>query len=1343
MTRYRYVSTILTLGLAGFCHSAIAGAYPVGSGTQTFDFPNGTTDLADGSTIGADVPPGRPTPMAGIFDNTLRLLDRASTNSIGSFKLPDLDPNSVVRVFDAKFNVFMDKDSTQTSGEGWAFSFGPIPGDNGTGEGGFAPFPQGLTIAWDTLNNGEDPNSIQISIGGIVIGNFPRVFTYSPISKSAAIHWDEGGLDVSFEGKVVCTDLATPGFVPRVGNTAAFTSRNGTGGMELKIDNLKFTTTALPAIDTGGVIISEFVADNTVFEDEYTQKPSWLELFNGTDSIQSLDGWFLTDSKSDLTQWKIQGLSLNPYTYRVVFASGRDRQAGPLNWIHTNFKLADEGGYVALVRPDGKTVASAYEYGPQTENVAYGEAGVQRAQGYLFPASPGTVNSQTPSPGSICPEVTISHPGGILLSPVSVLLSVSNLPNAQIRYTLDRTEPTTNSPLYTAAIPITAWTTLKTRAFASGRISGRTTSRSFIFIDASLSDYNGEGKVFHSNLPLIFVDSFGVNIDGTGGGSNPFKPGFAMVLAPDPVTGRTSLTNAPEYAGPCGVHRRGESSLGFDQRSYALEIQDDAGADKDARLLGMSENSDWVLYGPWSEKTLMRNKLVFDWMRSLRGNDGMAVRTRFVELFFNQSKPSTGKIGFSSYRGIYVLMEKMKRGTDRVPLENLNDKTVDPTLITGGYIIRKDKDDALKNNWTSTGGIPLQSFDPDRLNPTQFNYIRGYIASFETALNKADFRNFRTGYQAYIDPDTFIDAQWMLEVAKQVDGYVFSTYWHKDRSGRLRAGPLWDFNISLGNADYATGETPAGWLYDGANGIGQLWYPRLHSDPSYKLAHWDRYWHMRKSILATETIVATVKQHMATLLDGYTGLVSNRAPATIQNPVARHFRKWPRLGTRDWPNPAAETRIRTWQAEVDYMVNWVSNRLQWLDTQSLRVGKIAYRPPVLSHSGGHIQSQVTLGIRPFAKVETATTYPDGVVYYTTDGTDPRLPNGTVSSSAKNFEREFMVESSGTINARMQVGSTWSPLATATFLLDAHAADASNLVISEILYQPPALKPDELGAGIIQSEKLEFIELRNISKKTIDLMGVRMTRGVAFDFSFAPAAQRLLLPGETVLVVSDTRAFALAYPEVPSTRVAGSYLGQLDNSGESLRVEAADGSVIKQFQYDDTTPWPQAGDGSGKSLVLASPGRNPNPGDPFNWLPSASLGGTPGTYGTGSTVFLGIPNEDSDLDGTPDLFEFASGTDPENPDSISLPHVSSEVFEILGVSRRYLVLEYRRDPRVAGVTFQLESSPSLESWNGTQANLVPLETRANPDGTVTDRFRSSTPLSDTTNPSFLRLKVMEQ
>lgn len=1344
MSLNRSLLAFASLFSAAFC--SIAGTYPANNGTQNFDFPDGTSDLKDGSAIGSDAPAGAQTPLTGIYSSALRLLKRDTTNSIGSFKLPDIDPNNVIRTFDARFTVVMDKSAELGPAEGFSFNFGRLPADNGTGEGGFAPLRGGLTLAWDTRDNGDDPTSIQVAVDGTIITNVPRTYVYGIVSRTATIHWDAAGLDLSFDNKVIFADLPTPGFVPRVGDRFGFTARSSDGSYDLNIDGLKVSTTGLPVIDTGGPIISEFVAHNSLFEDEFTQKPGWIELFNGNPEQADLEGWYLTDSRDDLKRWPIHGIAIKPYNYQVVFASGRDLALSSTHWPHASFKLANEGGYLALVKPDGVTIASAIDYGPQSENVSFGEKGVERTRGFMFPASPGAVNSVDPTAGPMCPEVNFSHAGGPVTSAVTLALSVSNLVNGEIRYTTNGTEPTASSSLYSTPIEVTAYQMIKAKAFATGRIPSRTTSRLFVMLDPSIANYNGSGAVFDSNIPLLFIDSYGVSVDGSSGGSNPFRPGFAFVFPTDLKTGRASLLGNADYMGNCGVHVRGESSSGFDQRSYALEIQDPTGLDKDASLLGMPGNSDWVLYGPWSEKTLMRNKLIFDWMIRLRGQDGMAMRTRFVELFFNQTKPSTGKVTYTTaYRGIYVLMEKLKRGADRVPLENLNDKTVDPEMITGGYIIRKDKDDTLKNNW-SGAAFPLQSFDPDRLNTPQFNYIKGYVASFETALNKADYRNTKTGYQAYIDPDTFIDAQWMLEIAKQVDGYVFSTYWHKDRGGRLRAGPLWDFNISLGNADYATGDTPKGWLYDNAEGAGQLWYPRLHTDANYRVAHWDRYWHMRTRFMATPQVMETINQHMRTLLDGYTGGVSNRAPAEIQNPVARHFRKWPRLGTRDWPNPAAATSIKTWQAEVDYMKNWISNRLEWLDDQSLRTGTTTYRPPVFSHLGGVVTSPVDLTLSPYKVTKAGVTYATGTVYFTLDGTDPRLPSGTVHPKAFAFSSPIHIESALTVQARLYNASSkaWSPLAIGTFFYNAPSANHSNLVISEIQYHPGDLSTDERAAGLVDSERLEFIELRNISSTPLHLGGVKVTRGVDFDFSLLPTTRQLLQPGETTLLVADPRAFSQRYPNIPATRIAGQFLGQLDNGGEPLRVEAADGSVIQQLTYDDRTPWPFLADGSGRSLVLAKPNSNPNPADPFNWLPSAKSGGTPGTFGAGEDIFLGVAGTDSDGDGLSDLFEFATGSDPENGGSAFYPTVRRSTLEVNGTSSRYLVFEYRRSSTAKGVQFHVESTSDLRTWLPVNTELSPVASQDNGDGTISETLRSTSPLNGSQAPTlYLRLKVSEQ
>ncbi len=1324
---------------------ALGGSYPTGKFPQGFDVPDGTVDLADGSLIASTAQTPDGTPVAVVIGGMLRLIDKGTTNSIGSLKLPDLDPGNVINAFDLKFGVVMGAGSGPVTGEGWSVNFGRIPNDEGTGEGGFAPLPGGLTIAFDTLDNGEGPPSIEVFIGGVSIATFPRTFTFDPVIRGVAVHWDSAGLDISYEGAVVCANLPTPGFTPGPGNIFAFTARTTKASQDVFLETLKATTTALPVIETGGPIISEFVANNGTLEDEFADKPGWLELLNGSANPVDLTGWYLTDSKKVLTKWRINGLILTPYNYQVVYASGRDRQLSPTSFMHTDFTLAKSGGFVALVRPDGTTIASSYEYGAQQKNVSYGEKGPERRRGYMYPPSPGTVNTQDPAPDSFAPDVGYSHPGSFISGPVTLTLSAPNAAGTEIRYTLDRTEPGPASTLYTGPIAITGFTTVRARVYVPNHLPGRVSSRTYVMMDPTLAQFAGTGRTFDSNLPLLFLDSFGVGVDGSTGGTRPFRPAYAVVIAPDPLTGRASLEGIPDYAGPAGVHVRGESSAGFGQLSYSMELWDESGNDQAARLLGMSEDSDWILYGPWSEKTIMRNKLIFDWMLALRGPDGSAVRTRFIEVFFNQTKPVTGQVGYSTYRGIYVMMEKLKRGKERVPIQNLNTNTIDPQLITGGYIIRKDKDDALKNNWsTARLGIPLQSFDPDRLNVPQLAYIKSYVNAFESALNGPAYRSFTNGYQAYIDPDTFIDAQWMLEVSKQVDGYVFSTYWNKDRAGRLRAGPLWDFNIALGNADYGTGDTPTGWLYDVPNGSGQLWYPRLHADPDYHTAHWDRYWEMRRSILATDTVMATIDGHMNTLLDGYTGAVSNRMPVEVQNPVARHYRKYPRLGMRDWPNPPGETKIRTWQAEVDYMKNWIKPRLEWLDDQSLRVGKVAYRPPELSHAGGPIGGPVPLTMKAYHRDSTATTFPDGDIYYTLDDSDPRLPGGGIAKSAVKYGKSLLIKSSLTVKARLLAQNQWSPLATSTFLLGTVPASPANLVVSEVMLKPAPLTATEIAGGFVDLDSFEYLELRNIATQAIDLTGVKITQGVDYDFTFAPAWARLLKPGASVVLAADKRALLLRYPHLSDTKIVGRFGGHIDNNGETLAIQAANGALITQFRYEVGSPWPASADGTGRSLVLKDPATNPNPADPLHWVLSAKVGGTPGESGIGADVFTGDFAADSDGDGLPDFFEFASGTDPENPGSGYFPSARIASLVVNGTESRYLTFSYQRRADTAGLGLGIEMSGDLQNWGPSDSDLILLRADENRDGTILETYRGTAPLlNNPTTSLFFRLRVLKQ
>jgi hypothetical protein len=415
----------------------------------------------------------------------------------------------------------------------------------------------------------------------------------------------------------------------------------------------------------------------------------------------------------------------------------------------------------------------------------------------------------------------------------------------------------------------------------------------------------------------------------------------------------------------------------------------------------MPAESDWALIAPWSEKTMLRNYLVFSGFNEMR-SDWVAPRTRFVEVFFNQE--ANQPVSFADYRGCYLLVERIKQAPNRVDIAGTNPLVADPALVTGGYVFKTDKLNPGTTQWTTSRGISMQSSDPDPLPVAQRNYLQKYLNDYETVLHGASFANPQTGYAAWIDVPSFIDAQWAVEISKQIDGYVFSTYYHKDRGGKVRAGPLWDFNISMGNADYAEGEFYDGWNYAApprtAPLAGGLWYSRLHADPNYRVRTFDRYWELRAGAWSTPALMARIDAAVAQLTDGDATTITNNTANTVQTPVARHYRKYKILGTRQWPNPAISTTLTSYQAEINHLKQWMINRLAWMD-DGFSVGSTAMRPPVVTAvPEGPGSTKVSLDL--FAGTVRGVGHPGGVIYYTTDGTDPRpvnyaLPSNTVQN----------------------------------------------------------------------------------------------------------------------------------------------------------------------------------------------------------------------------------------------------------------------------------------------------------------------------------------------------------
>lgn len=375
------------------------------------------------------------------------------------------------------------------------------------------------------------------------------------------------------------------------------------------------------------------------------------------------------------------------------------------------------------------------------------------------------------------------------------------------------------------------------------------------------------------------------------------------------------------HSGNIGIEIRGSSSQQFPKKSYGLETWDAQGNDIDASLLSLPEEEDWILHGPYSDKSLIRNVLIYDLARDM---GRYASRTKFVEMNIN-----------GQYNGLYVFMEKLKRDVQRIDINKLQvDENVGEDL-TGGYIIKIDKSDkdgyTAENSFNSSYGASIDGTgspirflyeypDFEDITPEQKNYITNYISDFEDALASDMFTDPELGYAAYVEVDSFVDFFILNEVSNNVDGYRISTWMHKDKNEKLKMGPIWDFNLAFGNADYCSGGATNVWAYrfnercPGDFWFVPFWWERLLQDPAFVARLKERWTELRGSTLADAAILGKIDAYLATLND-----------ATA---AANNFNKWPILGNYVWPNNFVGS---SYGEEIGYLKQWISSRTQWLD----------------------------------------------------------------------------------------------------------------------------------------------------------------------------------------------------------------------------------------------------------------------------------------------------------------------------------------------------------------------------------------------------------------------------
>ena len=269
---------------------------------------------------------------------------------------------------------------------------------------------------------------------------------------------------------------------------------------------------------------------------------------------------------------------------------------------------------------------------------------------------------------------------------------------------------------------------------------------------------------------------------------------------------------------------------------------------------------------------------------------------------------------------------------------------------------------------------------------------------------------------------------------------------------------------------------------------------------------------------------------------------------------------------------------------------------------------------------------------------------------------------------------------------------WSAMNQA-FFTTAPDATPADIVISEVHYHPLDPTVAELGIDpTFNQDDFEFVEVMNIGADTVDLGGAAFVllpvgdhlEGIEYTFPLGT----LIAPDERLVVVANSSAFAARYPGVTIT---GDYSNRLDNTGEWITLVDSAGNVIDSFRYNDLSPWPEAADGDGNSLVLNNPTSAPDPALPGSWGASAAIGGSPGA--TDGNAFVGDPLADVDRDGGVAIVEYLQGLSDTVPSADQFPSIS--VVDIDGDI--YPLFTFRLDPLATSATPVIEGSETLETW----------------------------------------------
>jgi len=840
----------------------------------------------------------------------------------------------------------------------------------------------------------------------------------------------------------------------------------------------------------------------------------------------------------------------------------------------------------------------------------------------------------TPTPGSInigggmgvLFDTDFSVDRGFFDAPFDVTITTEDA-DAEIRYTLDGTDPTaTHGLIYAGPIHISRTTTLRAAAFKPGYLSTNIDTQTYIFLDDVILQSPGgspppgwpagpiNGQILSYGMDPVIVNhwqygpqlidalkaiptvSLVTDLD------NLFDPGTGIYVHagsdgrawerpasfewiypegaegpgfPDAPVGGYLAGDSVQIDGGLRI-RGGYSRSGnnpkhafrlffrdeYGDANFEYPLFGEEGVDRfDTVDLRTSQNYSWAFGGP-NNNTMVRD--VFS--RDTQGAMGQPyTRSRYYHLYIN-----------GQYWGIYQTQE---RSEANYAADNLGGQQEDWDIV---------KQSDSRTMYATDGNMDAYY----RLWQRTIAGFSSNAAYYEAqGLNPDGSRN--PAYERLLDPENLVD-------------YMIITYYTGDRDG-----PGSRFTAPRPNNIWCAynREDPDGWKFfehDSEHSLGTGEYnmvtPLVSGDSRRaQFQYFNPHWLHEQLTANSEYRMLFADRLYKHLYNG--GVLTNEAALDdidyraeqIDLAIVAESARW---GDQKFSG-SGEMDRDDWLRDVQEVRNFIVSRIPTVVSQVRSVGWYpSIDPPTFNVHGGVITPGFDLVMGG-----------GGGIYYTIDGTDPRLTGGGMNPEAVLYTSPIELNKTELVKARRynSVTGEWSALHEAVF----HVNEIPTLRATEIMYNPADPSPAEIAAGFNNNDDFEFLELRNVGAEPVYTGEMQFTDGIEFTFP-----QMVLSPGEFVVVVEDRDAFEYRYGT--SANIAGQYRGNLSNAGETIRLETPLGTVLHEFTFADD--WYVATDGEGYSLTI----RDENASlDAWNlvdgWRGSESIGGTPGEVDNGLPI----------------------------------------------------------------------------------------------------------------------------